>query len=411
MAIPSPSNGKTGNRFWRSRKKNKQAGFVLLTCGLLSALTTAGLLSFTIPRLLGFYPYPKQAEKTYCSKESKYAPDHLKVMTWNLQFFAGRYYPFWTSGFNKQPLTLEHQNNNLDRIAGIIEQENPDVLIIQELHRGHVTTNYQDQLEDLRKRISHLLPCHAGTPYWYARFIPAAYMAGHNEMHMAVFSRYRLEDATRFSLPDTGRAGAWKPFYPRHALFSVRLPLANGSSLTIINTHLDAPTLKRGNINAQLDKVMDYLGSLTRKNRYWLLGGDLNLLPPGFFSTLPENQKIDYSPQSELTPFYKHFNIAPPAAKICNSEYDQWLTAYDKNTDALDLIVDYLITPSYLPIQNPKVIQSQGLDVSDHMPVVAEIQIPRNQNTGTKKQRITPKLAHRRKLAYNGRLLPESDEK
>ncbi|CAM3545665.1 endonuclease/exonuclease/phosphatase family protein [Parendozoicomonas haliclonae] len=301
-------------------------------------------------------------------------------MNWNIQFLAGEYYPYWSSTFDKPPLTEELLDKNLDRIVEIIRQEQPDILQLQEVLRSHPITFYQDQLDRLYQKLKDILPCYSYGSYWKPKLVPQKNMMGPIDLGLVTMSRYQLDSAQLERLPATRNVRVLVPFYPRHSLMETQLPLENGERLTLINTHLDAPTLQRGKMGAQIFRVYQRLTQLTNAHINWLLTGDFNLIPPGFHEELPANQQHHYAPKSPLVPFYQHFT-GIPAIKDVEQERSRWLTAYDLNTDGLDLIVDYIFHPHYLQSQDSR-IRHLPLDISDHMPVITTIR-PIKSHSGT----------------------------
>src|SRR3546814_19482551 len=80
----------------------------------------------------------------------------LKVMTWNVQFLAGKRYVFWhdlAQGNDESP-TLEDMAFSLDEVARVIRDEQPDIVLLQELDDGAKASDYQNQLKLLQDRLT-----------------------------------------------------------------------------------------------------------------------------------------------------------------------------------------------------------------------------------------------------------------
>ena len=78
----------------------------------------------------------------------------LKVMTWNVQYLAGKRYVFWNDlaqGSDEAP-SPEDMAFSLDEVARVIRDEQPDLVLLQELHNGARATDYQNQLQLLQER-------------------------------------------------------------------------------------------------------------------------------------------------------------------------------------------------------------------------------------------------------------------
>ena len=349
-------------------------GFASISLALILTLYGAGLLTIAAPALLGHLPPALQSCPVQCLK---YAPTlslnrPLRIMSWNIQFLAGSYYPFWSEPDREPPLLESDLEKNLKRIVNVIREVNPDILQLQEVHLTHPVSFHQNQLQMLLHHLSDIFPCYTYGSYWKARLIPQKKMMGEIDMALVTMSRFQIDEAFLRLLPSTRTRRVVIPFYPRHSMMEVRFLLEQGGSLTAINTHLDAPTLERGDMTLQTEAVFHRLNRLTHKRRLWFVSGDFNLIPPGLYPHLPENQKPHYYEKSRLAPFYKKFHAVPSLEDISSPNRPLWLTAYDLNKDALDLIVDYIFTPEYIKPTHSRVLHLP-LDISDHMPLVTEL--------------------------------------
>lgn len=356
-------------------KHFSEKGFI--TLALLATLSATGLLAVSaplLPYLLGYNPPVIEHLPVHCSAQTpKIDPEKpLKILNWNIQFLAGQYYPYWLSDFDQPMLTKEDIEKNLEKIVSVIREENPDIIQLQEVHRTHPLTHHRDQLPMLYEKLSDLLPCYSSGTYWKARFIPSRYLTGEIDMSLVTMSRYYMESATKELLPATRRKRILVPFYPRHSLLGTHFPLQGGETFTAINTHLDSPTTGRGKIDDQIHAVLRHVTRLTEKQQLWALSGDFNLVPPGFYETLPKNQKEFYPAHSPLTPFYKHFTGVPSLKDVFGSQGHQWTTAYDVNQTTLDLVIDYIFHPPYIR-SGQNQVKHLPLDTSDHMPVITTL--------------------------------------
>ncbi len=350
-------------------------GFAMLPAALLT-LTTVGGLVLSLPLLLGYHPPKFQQRPVVCPAETALASrDHpLRVMSWNIQFLAGSYYPFWEDDFDQPPLTNKQIDRNLDRIVAVIRQVKPDILQLQEVHLSHPVSLHRNQLDMLREKLADEFPCYTYGSYWKARLVPKKHMFGTIDMALLTMSRFRISAASQEVLPATRKSWFLAPFYPRRSLLETQMPIDGDNTLTTINTHLDTPVLKGGDMTEQVSRVHQRAMELTKKNQWWVMTGDFNLVPPGFYQDMPKNQKELYSAHSPLQPFYENFTGIPALNDIA-SHRNRWLTAYDLNRDGLDLVLDYIFHPPYLTSSQSRVLPLP-LDVSDHMPVITEITLP-----------------------------------
>ena len=165
----------------------------------------------------------------------------LKVMTWNVQYLAGKRYVFWNdlAQGNDEAPTLEDMAFSLDEVARVIRDEQPDVVLLQELDDGAKASDYQNQLKLLQERVADLYPCSASAFDWKADFVPDPHIFGSVGRQLATLSRYRIEHAERLQLPVAAANFISRQFQPKDALLATKLPLSDGGQLTVFNTHLE----------------------------------------------------------------------------------------------------------------------------------------------------------------------------
>jgi hypothetical protein len=166
----------------------------------------------------------------------------LKVMTWNIQYLAGKRYVFWYdmpdgSGPDERP-TADDIAYNLDEVARVIRDEQPDVVLLQEVNDGAKNTDYTNQLALLQERVTDLYPCSTEAFYWKSDFVPNRHIYGSVGMKLATLSRYQMDKAERLQLPSPNGNLIGRQFEPKRALLVSDLPLRDGGHLAVVNTHL-----------------------------------------------------------------------------------------------------------------------------------------------------------------------------
>ncbi|MDP2147092.1 MAG: endonuclease/exonuclease/phosphatase family protein, partial [Pseudomonas sp.] len=175
----------------------------LLRKTLVGLLILAGLLTALIYSLT-WRPADKQTLPVSCvaPRAPTLLPGQaLKVMTWNVQYLAGKNYVFWYdtpdgSGPDERP-TPEDMASSLDEVARVIRDEQPDVLLLQELDEGAKPSHYQDQLALLQERLVDLYPCSVEAFDWKADFVPDRHIFGSVGRKLVTLSRYQIEHAER----------------------------------------------------------------------------------------------------------------------------------------------------------------------------------------------------------------------
>ncbi|MBT9267385.1 endonuclease/exonuclease/phosphatase family protein [Pseudomonas sp. MG-9] len=304
----------------------------------------------------------------------------LKVMTWNVQYLAGKRYVFWNDqaqGPDEAP-TPEDMAFSLDEVARVIRDEQPDVVLLQELDDGAKASDYQNQLKLLQERVTDLYPCSAYAFDWKADFVPDPHIFGSVGRQLATLSRYRIEHAERLQLPVPPANIISRQFEPRDALLATKLPLSDGGQLTVFNTHLDRARQPDDTLQAQVTAVAKVLDKYESQGLPWLIGGDFNLLPLGQYQRLPIEQRTPYSIDSALHLLWDKYPMIPTNNEASGIDRAHWLTHYpnDPGLNGPDRTVDYLFYSPKIKRVQAMVRQDDTLRISDHLPVIARFLLP-----------------------------------
>ncbi len=306
----------------------------------------------------------------------------LKVMTWNVQYLAGKRYVFWNDlaqGDDEAP-TAEDMAFSLDEVARVIRDEQPDVVLLQELDDGAKASDYQNQLKLLQERLTDLYPCSAHAFDWKADFVPDPHIFGSVGRQLATLSRYRIEHAERLQLPVQPANLISRQFQPKDALLATTLPLSDGGQLVVFNTHLDRATQPDDTLQAQVTAVAKVLDKHESHGTPWLIGGDFNLLPLGQYRRLPTEQRTPYSADSALHVLWDKYPMIPTNNEASGIDRAKWLTHYpnDPGLNGPDRTVDYLFYSPKIKRVEATVRQDDTLRISDHLPVIARFLLPPN---------------------------------
>ncbi|MBA5980534.1 endonuclease/exonuclease/phosphatase family protein [Pseudomonas sp. MD195_PC81_125] len=304
----------------------------------------------------------------------------LKVMTWNVQYLAGKRYVFWNDlaqGTDEAP-TPEDMAFSLDEVARVIRDEQPDVVLLQELDDGAKASDYQNQLKLLQERVTDLYPCSAHAFDWKADFVPDPHIFGSVGRQLATLSRYRIEHAERLQLPVPPANIIARQFAPKDALLATKLPLSDGGQLTVFNTHLDRASQPDDTLQAQVTAVAKMLDKYESQGLAWLIGGDFNLLPLGQYQRLPAEQRTPYSIDSALHLLWDKYPMIPTNNEASGVDRAHWLTHYpnDPGLNGPDRTVDYLFYSPKIKRVEASVRQDDTLRISDHLPVIARFLLP-----------------------------------
>ncbi|SED47373.1 endonuclease/exonuclease/phosphatase family protein [Pseudomonas anguilliseptica] len=352
----------------------------------LSLLILASLLCVLAALIysLTWHPAAREAAPVSCQTNApQLQPGQaLKVMTWNIQYLAGKRYVFWYdladgSGPDQRP-SAEDLAFTLDEVARILRDEQPDIVLLQELHNGAKATDYQNQLALLHERLSDLYPCSSQAYYWKAALVPHPQILGSVGMQLGTLSRFQISRAERLQLPLMPADPISRQFNLKRALLVSHLPVRGGGELVAINTHLDAFAQGNDTMQRQVAMTSSLLDQLQADGTPWVIGGDFNLLPPGQYQRLPASQRSWYSPNSELQQLAERYPMVPSLEQANGAEQARWYTHYpnDPAVRGPDRTLDYLFHSPQLTLLDSQVRQHDSLGISDHLPVLARLLLP-----------------------------------
>ncbi|MFA7822581.1 endonuclease/exonuclease/phosphatase family protein [Aeromonas dhakensis] len=349
---------------------------------LIALLTLAMLLALTYA--LTWRPQPQEEAAVSCN--GQVAPlqpgQALKVMTWNVQYLAGKRHVFWYDlpdgdGPDERP-SSEDLALTLDEVVRVLRDEQPDVVLLQELHDNAKASDYQDQLGLLQARLGDLYPCSTQAFYWKAGFVPHPRILGSVGMKLGTLSRFQIARAERLQLPMPESDLLRRQFQLKRALLVSYLPIRGGDELVAINTHFDAFAQGTDTMQRQVEMTDALLQQLQNDDKTWVLGGDLNLLPPGQFQRLPEAQRSWYAPDSELQGMARRYPMIPSLQQASGEDQARWYTHYpnDPAASGPDRTLDYLLYSPRLTPLSSLVRQRDTLSISDHLPVIGRFFLP-----------------------------------
>lgn len=307
----------------------------------------------------------------------------LKIMSWNVQYMAGKNYIFWYdlndgSGPDERPSSAD-MADSLSAVATIIMDEDPDIILLQEVDDGAKRTDYVDQLSDLLTCLPKAYCCHASAFYWKASFVPHPRIMGSVGMKLSTISKYRINEARRHRLAALPKDPITRQFYLKRAVLETRLPLTDGNQLVILNTHLESFDQGTSVRQRQVDQILSLLTQLSREELSWVIGGDFNLVPSeSAYRRLAESEKRSYRPKTEISTIYQLYRGVPSLDQINGSDYKKWFTHFSNKPSITkpDRTIDYIFISNNIQLGRHYVRQKDTFQISDHFPVVAEVKIP-----------------------------------
>ena len=326
---------------------------------------------------------PSQAEEVYCVSDAPIlSPDQsLKVLSWNVQFMAGKNYTFWFEHGEDLRPTPQDIGLTINEVARIINDENPDIVLLQEMDNGAARTDYEDQLVRLFGLLSDDYKCHSRAYYWKADYLIHPKVNGSVGMELATFSKYKIESATRHALYEIPGFFLVQWFDVKRAILEIVMPTTNGENLHVLNTHLSAFAQGTDTMEQQVRQTVDLLSGLTEAQKPWLIGGDFNLLPPSIDKgalAYDDAQEL-YQNTSEISKIFDQFRSAATLVELSGEARGDHFTHYSNNPSAtgLDRVIDYIFYSDMLGFDGYYTRQHDTQAISDHMPLIMTFELPK----------------------------------
>lgn len=355
----------------------KWAGFII---------SAAFLAAIVVIHDTTYHPAPDQAE-TFVSPPT--APllkpgQKIKVLSWNIQYMAGKNYVFFYDvlkgdGPDERPSAKDIAATRKE-IQRIIAAENPDIVLLQEIDEGSKRTDYENQMAKLLAILPAEYSSYSSSFYHKAAYVPHPRIRGSVGLKVAVISKYRITRAVRHQLPTIPDNLLVRQFNFKRCVLETRMPVEGNGDIAVFSTHLDAFAQGSNTMKEQVDYVMALLGKTSRNASGWVIGGDFNLLAPGkSYDRLPPEQRSYFNKETELAPLFGKYKSVPSLDEINGPDYRRWLSHYpnDPSVKGPDRTIDFIFLSDTVGLQGHYIRQEDTLRISDHLPLVAEVTVPK----------------------------------
>ena len=346
---------------------------LIILAVFLLVVVVAGYIAL---RVLTYSPDPIMPADTLCKEDAprlgKQQP--LKVLSWNIQYSGSRKYHFFYDGGMDVLAAAADVEATLEQIIAVARKYDPDIILWQEVDHDSARSARIDQVEALWQALP-AYKCRASTPYFKTRYVPHPphQHMGRVDMHLVVFSKFQLENATRHALPMLDENFLRQAFNLKRAVLSAEIPIEGGGAMHVFNTHFSAFSRGDGTMVKQVARFLALVQEADKAGHPWVAAGDLNLIPPGDdparFAEGPEFYNFAANP---IEPLFEHLPSALPLDDY-RANPDAYNTFIEYGASKTNRWLDYVFASDRFAVSSYLVPQEHS-DISDHLPVVVELQ-------------------------------------
>jgi endonuclease/exonuclease/phosphatase family metal-dependent hydrolase len=297
----------------------------------------------------------------------------LRVLSWNVQYAAGRRQHFFYDGGTAVHVPEGDVRATLEGLQAVIRAEAPDLVLLQEVDRDSARTGRIDQLPPLASAADAASV--ASATYHRSRFVPTPLgdPLGRVDLHLALLTRFRIAQAHRLALPLLKESRIRQAFDLKRAVLWASLPTEGGPALDVAVTHLSAFSLGDGTLPRQVAVLDAWMREREAARTPFVLAGDLNLLPPGDDPRRLGADAGEYAddPNPLVDLLAAHRSVFP-AADLLRPDRRTFLPY---GADRPDRVLDYLFVGPGVEVEDARVLQEYR-DLSDHVPLSADLRLP-----------------------------------
>lgn len=204
------------------------------------------------------------------------ADTELSLLTYNIGFgaYSADYSFFMDGGEHSRALSEDAVRNNINGALDVIEEENPDLLLLQEVDTYGTRSYHINQKNLIAEKFQSFDSVFAenyDSPYFlYPLYEPI----GANKSGLLTLSRFNVESSVRKSLPVEK---SLSKYFDLDRAYSVSvIKTDNGKELILYNVHLSAYTSDGTISEDQLKLLSEDMQAQYEKGNYIIAAGDFN---------------------------------------------------------------------------------------------------------------------------------------
>ena len=302
------------------------------------------------------------------------------MMSWNIGYGAlGDNADFFMDG-GKMVYSADRARaeENLNGISQVISENDPDILLLQEVDRNSSRSYFMDELEALNTEEIDIFDYQSSfAPNLKVSFIPmpippiGKVLAG-----LGTVSKYQVSAAERIQLPVPYK---WplSTINLKRCLEVSHLPVkGSDKELVLVNLHLEAYDSGEGKI-AQTKMLRELLLGEIEKGNYVIAGGDFNQVFSNVDTSAYPQLDVDWVPgYIDVTEFGNDLTfVSDSTYPTCRSLDKPLATAENKDPQHFQYyMLDGFIVSSNVTVHNVETL-NKGFVCSDHNPVILRFKL------------------------------------
>ena len=319
--------------------------------------------------------------------EEPSSKEQLLILNYNIKYGGARLLFFWECNGERYNMTTEEVTTHLDAVADFITEFDPDIVLLQEVDRESLRSDYIDQTQYLLDRTN--LNYGAYASQHQVDFLPTDGM-GKVDFGNAILSRWPISDATRIALPLVESYPAYYRYlYLKRHVLTAKIDLPWNDHFYAVNTHLEAFSEEDAKLN-QINRFHSVLTDLSEDGMDWIAGGDLNSLPKGStrLKDFPDDcpgmfDPDDYSGEEDwMDNLFNDFNPAMSLEDYAENN-EAWYSYTGNPELGWTRTLDYMFTngswsnngADNLVLQSEAQGGYETIHLSDHAPVQAILEV------------------------------------
>ena len=299
--------------------------------------------------------------------------DTVKLITYNIGYLSlDKTQDFCLDGGKGvMPDTDVNVNRNLAGVKQIINEENPDICLLQEVDLKAKRSYYINQYKEISESFEGTSTL---SMYHKCLWIPYPFpnMVGYVEAGMSTLNKYDIS-AERIALPSAYKFPMKQVMFKRNLLKQVIDIADSDKKLVVINLHLEA--YDDGGVRLeQLNILKRVMQEEYEKGNYVIAGGDFNQTFPVVDKTkypvLDAEYFVATSIEEDFLPTGWSYAVddSVPTSRLLNKPYSG--NYFDTQLYILD---GYIVTPN-IEIVSVKTLDT-NFEYSDHQPVALQVKL------------------------------------